>query len=111
MKFPTRALILLAVVSTLATAIAYQFTSPFRILVAPGDNPYLRDFWDLETDAQGNTFRWSKAKSEVIFHNAGQILPPGRPVTLELRLASARPSDVDLPEVHLTLRGVKDQDL
>jgi hypothetical protein len=111
MKDPARSLILLAIVSTLAVTIAYQFTPPYRINIAPGDNPYIRDFWDLETDPQGGSFRWTKAKSEIIFHNAGQILPPGRPITLELRLASARPPDVDPPEAHLTLSGGAGQDL
>lgn len=111
MPSSARAFLLVAFLSALAIAAAYQFNIPYRVQIAPGDRAYVRDFWDLESDLQGNIFRWSKAKSEIIFHNAGQILSSRLPVTLELRIASARPQGSEPPLVHLTLYGAENQDL
>lgn len=110
MNSPGRAFIILTFISALATTIAFQFTSPYRIAIGSGDSSYVRGFWSLERDGNGNPFRWSRANSEIVFHNAGQILPPGIPITMEVRLASARPEGQE-PQVHLILQGAESQDL
>lgn len=111
MKFPTRPFILLALFSTIVIIAAFQFSPIYVIRLSQGDSPYLRDFWDLESDAQGNSFRWSKSSSEIVFHNAGQIFPINRPVTLELRLAAARPPASNEPQVRFKMVGNRDLEL
>lgn len=110
MRFATRALLLLTLFSALSASIAYQFTPIYRIAIGKGDNAYVRNFWGLETDANSSPFRWSRASSQLVFHNAGQILPADRPITLEVRLASARPAGEE-PRVQFVLQGEQVQDL
>ncbi|MGB8647300.1 MAG: glycosyltransferase family 39 protein, partial [Anaerolineae bacterium] len=101
----------LAVAGLFVISLAYQAIPVYTVKLGADDGAYLYNFWGPEQDAAGNTFRWTKAQSQIVFHNAGQILPTDRPVQLELRTLGVRPPELAGPELKVTLRGNKDQEL
>jgi hypothetical protein len=90
----------LAVLALGLVALVYQQPYTYRIDVgAPDDAPYV-DGFEARERQDDYDWRWSAGRSQLVFHNAGQLVRNPR---LALRLTSLQPPGYVVPQVSLAL--------
>lgn len=96
------------VVACAVAALVVVYSQPFSYLVAigvPGDRAFVEGFNARETSPAGIPFRWTTARSTVIFRAAGLAFPANRRLDFSAPLVASRPPGINAPAVTVTIGG------
>lgn len=102
-EFLALALLLLAILALLA--VYARPLSDTVVVGGPDDRAATVDFFAPERNPAGLPYRWTGARSTLIFHAAGLAFPANRRLALELPLAASRPPGVPPPRVTIAVNG------
>lgn len=95
-----------AVLACAAAVLLLVYGRPYTDTVnigTAGDRASVLAFNARETSPAGVPFRWSAAKSTIIFHAAGLAFPANRVVTFRAPLVGSRPAGMPEPSVSVAI--------